>query len=42
MKLNERLFSTKDGSFKSKIELGDDKPLEVASKGAMEAQKKEV
>ena len=26
---NEKLFSAKDGSFKSKIQLGDDKSLEV-------------
>ena len=37
---NENLFSTKDGSFKSKVQLGDDKPLEVVAKGAMEVQKK--
>eukprot|EP00253_Pinus_taeda_P005517 PITA_05517 len=33
---NEKLFSAKDGSFKSKIQLSDDKSLEVAAKGAME------
>ena len=38
---NEKLFSAKDGSFKSKIQLGDDKSLEVATKGAMEVQTKE-
>eukprot|EP00253_Pinus_taeda_P028318 PITA_28318 len=38
---NEKLFSAKDGSFKSKIQLGDDKSLEVAAKGAMEVQTKE-
>jgi len=41
MKGNEKLFSAKDGSFKSKIQLGDDKSLEVAAKGAMEVQTKE-
>eukprot|EP00253_Pinus_taeda_P021326 PITA_21326 len=38
MTRNEKLFSAKDGSFKSKIQLGDDKSLEVASKEAMEAK----
>eukprot|EP00253_Pinus_taeda_P001749 PITA_01749 len=38
---NEKLFSAKDGSFKSMIELGDDKPLEVAAKRAMEVKTKE-
>eukprot|EP00253_Pinus_taeda_P016753 PITA_16753 len=41
MTRNEKLFSAKDGSFKSKIQLGDDKSLEVASKEAMEVQTKE-
>lgn len=39
---NEKLFSAKNGSFKSKIQLGDDKSLEVVAKGAMEVQKKKV
>jgi hypothetical protein len=30
-----------DGSFKSKIKLGDDKTLEVVAKGAMEVHTKE-
>ena len=38
---NEKLFSAKDGSFKSKVKLGDDKYLEVAAKGAMEIHTKE-
>eukprot|EP00253_Pinus_taeda_P031276 PITA_31276 len=41
MKRNEKLFSAKDGSFKSKIQLGDDKSLELAAKGSMEVQTKE-
>jgi hypothetical protein len=38
---NKKLFSTMDGSFKSKIKLGDDKALEVVAKGAMEVHTKE-
>lgn len=38
---NENLFSTKDENFKSKIQLGDDKLLEVDVKGAMEFHTKE-
>ena len=38
---NEKLFSTMDGSFKSKIKLSDHKALEVVEKGAMEVHTKE-
>ena len=38
---NEKLFSIKDGSFKSKVQLGDDKPMEVVAKGSMEVQTNE-
>ena len=40
MTQNENFFSTKDGSFKSEVKLGDHKPLEVTAKGAMEVQTK--
>jgi len=38
---NNEFFSTMGESFKSSIKLGDDKTLEVASKGAMEVHTKE-
>jgi hypothetical protein len=41
MSVNKKLFSTMDESFKSKINLGDDKALEVVAKGAMEVDTKE-
>jgi hypothetical protein len=38
---NNKLFSTMDESFKSKIKVGDDKALEVSAKGAMQVHTEE-